>query len=101
MAVYVDDLLVTGSSVAMIEDFKRQMNQVFEMTDMGLLSYYLGIEVEQNKGHIRLKKTGYARKIIEKAGLKGCNPTKFPVDPKERIDKDEGGKVVDVTQLRV
>lgn len=100
VAVYVDDLLVTGSSVAIIEDFKNQMNQAFEMTDMGLLSYYLGIEVKQSKGHIRLKQTGYARKIIEKAGLKGCNPTKFPMDPKERIDKDEGGKVVDVTQYK-
>ncbi|KAL8088344.1 hypothetical protein AgCh_038209 [Apium graveolens] len=44
VGVYVDDLLVTGSSVELIQDFKNQMNSVFEMSDMGKLSYYLGIE---------------------------------------------------------
>lgn len=100
VAVYVDDLLVTGNSVDMIERFKKQMNQWFEMTDMGKLSYYLGIEVDQNKGYIELKQTGYAKKIIKKAGLKGCNPTKYPMDLKEQIDKDVGGQAVDATHYR-
>lgn len=46
IAVYVDDLLVTGSSVLMIEDFKKQMSDQFEMRNLVKLSYYLGIEVE-------------------------------------------------------
>lgn len=100
VAVYVDDLLVTGNNVSMIEKFKQQMSQKFQMSDMGKLSYYLGIEVEQSRGCIKLRQTGYARKIIEKAGLKGCNPTRYPMDPKEKIDKDEGGKVVDATHYR-
>nr|XP_017228100.1 PREDICTED: uncharacterized mitochondrial protein AtMg00810-like [Daucus carota subsp. sativus] len=76
------------------------MGHKFEMSDMGKLSYYLGIEVEQSKGSIKLKQTGYAKKIIEKAGMKDCNPTKYPMDPKERIDKDENGKTVDPTQYK-
>lgn len=100
VAVYVDDLLVTGNNVSMIEKFKQQMSQNFQMSDMGMLSYYLGIEVVQNRGCIKLRQTGYARKIIEKAGLKGCNPTRYPMDPKEKIDKDEGGKAVDATHYR-
>ena len=101
VAVYVDDLLVTGNNVSDIDRFKEQMSQRFDMTDMGMLNYYLGIEVEQSKGCIKLKQSGYARKIIEKAGLKGCNPTKYPMDPKEQIDKDKGGKVVDITQYKI
>lgn len=100
IAVYVDDLLVTGSNIAMIERFKQQMNKNFEMTDMGKLSYYLGIEVEQSRGCIKLRQTGYTKKIIEKAGLKGCNPVKYPMDLKEFLDKDEGGKIVDATYYR-
>ncbi|KAL6550635.1 hypothetical protein OROMI_021123 [Orobanche minor] len=42
--VYVDDLLVTGSSQKDVEEFKKEMNAKFEMSDLGLLSYYLGIE---------------------------------------------------------
>lgn len=100
IAVYVDDLLVTGSSVSMIEDFKKQMSQNFEMSNLGKLSYYLGIEVEQGKGYIKLKQAGYARKILEKAGMADCNPTKYPMDLKEHISRDEGGKEVDATQYK-
>ena len=82
VAVYVDDLLITGYSNNMIRKFKAQMSEKFEMSDLGKLSYYLGIEVEQAEGYIELKQTSYAMKIIEKAGLAGCNPTKYPMDPK-------------------
>jgi hypothetical protein len=43
--VYVDDLIVTGEDPAEISELKRQMTNEFEMSDLGLLSYYLGIEV--------------------------------------------------------
>lgn len=100
IVVYVDDLLVTGSNTDMIEKFKQQMNKKFEMTDMGKLCYYLEIKVEQKRGCIKLRQTGYAKKIIEKAGLKGCNPVKFPMDSKDVLDKDEGGKTIDATYYR-
>lgn len=97
IAVYVDDLLVTGSSNLMIEDFKRQMNQNFEMSDMGKLSYYVGIEVDQGKGYIELKQTGYARKILEKAGMVDCNPTNYPI---VQLSRDERGETVDAIQYK-
>lgn len=101
IAVYVDDLLVTGSNITVIEKFKKQMNSRFEMSDLGKLTYYLGIEVQQKEGYIELKQAGYARKILEKTGMSGCNPTKYPMDPKEQLTKDEGGKAVDATQYKV
>lgn len=45
ISVYVDDLLVTCTSVATIDKFKQQISKQFEMSDLGKLSYYLGIEV--------------------------------------------------------
>lgn len=83
-----------------IDEFKRQMNEKFEMTDLGKLSYYLGIEVEQRTCSIELKQTSYAKKIIEKAGMKDCNSTKYPMDPKEQIGKDETDKMVDTTMYK-
>lgn len=62
VGMYVDDLLVTGTSVSTIQDFKAKMNSRFEMSDLGRLSYYLGIEVEQGAGYIELKQTAYAKK---------------------------------------
>jgi hypothetical protein len=47
VGVYVDDLITCGPSNAEIANFKQQMMDSFKMTDLGLLSYYLGIEVKQ------------------------------------------------------
>lgn len=58
VGVYVDDLLVTGTSIEVVNEFKHQMNEQFEMNDLGKLSYYLGIEVEQESGCIKLRQTG-------------------------------------------
>lgn len=46
ISLYVDDLLVIGSSVELIHQFKDDMMQVFEMSDFGEMSYFLGMEVE-------------------------------------------------------
>lgn len=51
--VYVDDIMITGTSVLETNAFKTQMNKESEMSDMGLLSYYLGIEVMQSNERLR------------------------------------------------
>ncbi|KAL8155333.1 hypothetical protein AgCh_000640 [Apium graveolens] len=100
VGVYVDDLLITGTSTSIISEFKQQMNDRFKMNDLRRLSYYLGMEVQQMKDCIELKQSAYARKTLEKAGMQACNPTKYPMDPKEHLTKDEGGKLVDPTEYK-
>ena len=60
--VYVDDLIITGISVEGVKEFKQQMIKEFEMNDLELLTYYLGIEVDQSKDCIMLKQSAYAKK---------------------------------------
>ena len=45
VGVYVDDLIITGNDAREIEWFKIEMKDRFEMSDLGLLTFYLGIEV--------------------------------------------------------
>lgn len=97
IGVYVDDLLITGSSMTVINRFKDQMNKEFEMSDLGKLSHYLGIEVDQGKDCIELKQTSYAKKVLAKSRMKDCKPTKYPMEPALQLDKDEMGKAVDPT----
>jgi cadmium resistance protein CadD (predicted permease) len=54
VGVYVDDLVIIGSSLAAVEEFK-EMKKAFVMSDLGLLSFYLGIEVRQDFGSITLR----------------------------------------------
>ncbi|GJT41254.1 ribonuclease H-like domain, reverse transcriptase, RNA-dependent DNA polymerase [Tanacetum coccineum] len=58
VGVYVDDLIITGTPKKEIDKFKAQMEEKFEMSDLGLLAYYLGIEVTQTKGDISIKQAG-------------------------------------------
>jgi hypothetical protein len=100
IGVYVDDLIVTGSDPAEILKFKREMTTQFEMSDMGLLSYYLGIEVDQQQDFIAIKQSIYARKILNQFGMGDCNPTKIPMSPGSRLDEDKSGEPVNETEYR-
>lgn len=62
---YVDDLVITGMNGNGITEFKEQMHRLFEMSDLGLLSYYLRIEVSQDDGTITLFQKAYIDKILE------------------------------------
>ena len=100
VGVYVDDLVVTGSNLELINEFKNQMEKEFEMSNLGLLSYYLGIEVTQTKTGVIIKQEAYAKKILEEAGMLDCNATTCPMDPGTKLTKDETGKQIDATAYR-
>ena len=52
VCLYVGDMIFTGNNSQMFDEFKRMMAQEVEMTDIGLMSYYLGIQVKQNNDSI-------------------------------------------------
>ncbi|KAD7116738.1 hypothetical protein E3N88_04006 [Mikania micrantha] len=100
VGIYVDDLIITGPCKDEIKWFITQMKDCFGMSDLGLLSYNLGIEVNQSEAGITLQQSGYATKILKDANLLECNPTKFPMDPGIKLDKDEEQEDVDATMYR-
>ncbi|GJW85674.1 ribonuclease H-like domain, reverse transcriptase, RNA-dependent DNA polymerase [Tanacetum coccineum] len=100
IGVYVDDLIITGAPKKEIDKFKAQMKEKFEMSDLGLLAYYLGIEVTQANGDISIKQSAYASKILKEAGMIDCNETLIPMDPGTRLTKITEGTMVDSTEYR-
>ncbi|KAH9719925.1 hypothetical protein KPL70_005931 [Citrus sinensis] len=66
VCLYVDDLIFTGSNPSLFEEFKRVMIKEFEMTDIGLMAYYLGIEVKQKEEDIFISQESYAKEILKK-----------------------------------
>nr|GEU80328.1 hypothetical protein [Tanacetum cinerariifolium] len=63
VAVNKDDIFMTGMSLDLINVFKRRMASQFEMSDLGELTYYLGIKVSQGKDFVEIKQERYAMKI--------------------------------------
>ena len=45
VSIYVDDMLVKGSKIQLIQRFKDKMEKIFDMTDLGVMKYFLGMEV--------------------------------------------------------
>ncbi|XP_056848933.1 uncharacterized mitochondrial protein AtMg00810-like [Raphanus sativus] len=99
-AFYVDDLFITGSNVLHINEFKREMSAEFEMSDLGRLTYYLGIEVIQHQGGITLSQKSYAIKILEEAGMTSCNLAHTPMDSGLKLSKSEEERSIDATIYR-
>ena len=100
VGVYVDDLIITGTSSNDIAAFKEQMHQLFDMSDLGLLSYYLGIEVKQEAGMITLCQSAYAGKILEATGMTGCNTCHTPMENRLKLCKGNADDAVDSTRYR-
>jgi hypothetical protein len=73
VGVYVDDLVITGSDCDDIKSFKEEMAATFKMSDLGLLHYYLSIEVKQSASRISLSQGVYAMNLLERCGLTRCN----------------------------
>ena len=97
VGVYVDDLVVTGSSEQDIVAFKEEMKKLFRMSDLGLLTYYIGIEVEQGTDSITLHQSAYARKLLERSGMAGRRANKTPMEEKIKLSKASTAAKVDAT----
>ncbi|XP_039840969.1 uncharacterized mitochondrial protein AtMg00810-like [Panicum virgatum] len=76
------------------------MKATFQMSDLGLLHYYLGLEVTQLDSGITLGQSAYAAKILENAGLTGCNPSFIPMEPRLKLSKESTASAVDATAYR-
>ena len=74
--LYVDELLITGSSNKEIASLKDAMNHAFSMTDFGLLSQFLGLEIAQSQHGIKVHHSKYDLYFLNKFNMKYFNPSK-------------------------
>ena len=100
MGVYVDDLIITRGDMEVLGRFKREMSKNFKMSDLGVLSYYLGIEVPQNSTGISICQSAYAKKLLDTTGLVDSNPTRTPMEARLQLRKAGTTTTVDSTNYR-
>lgn len=88
MCLYVDDPIFTGNDVGMFEEFKKSMMAEFEMSDLGMLHYFLGIEVVQSDKDIFISQKKYVQDILDRFEMKDCNPASTPTEFGLKLNKD-------------
>lgn len=71
-------------------EFKRDMMKKYEMSDLDLLHYFLGIGICQNSDGISISQEKYAKSLLEKFKMKGCKAT--PLVMNEKLEREYGNK---------
>ena len=69
ISFYIDDMLVTRSNAKLLEEFKTEMQNVFEMSDLGIMNYFFGMEIHQCSSVIFVSQRKYAIDILKKFKL--------------------------------
>jgi len=100
VSLYVDDLLVTGSNKAMVNQFMQEMETKFEMSDLGEMSYFLGMEIHQATAGIFISQRKYAWDILKRFKMERCKSVPTPLVHNEKISKFERGDKADPTVYR-
>ncbi|CAM8880391.1 unnamed protein product [Rhodiola kirilowii] len=85
LLVYVDDVIITGTSSAMIQTVKDFIHDLFKIKDLGHLKYFLGFEAARSDEGLFLNQRKYALDLIYEAGLLACKPSKVPMDSKHKL----------------
>lgn len=81
LSVHVDDLLVLSNCEKFEKDFMRNVSSKFELTSLGRVKHYLGIDIERDReGNFLISQETYINKIIEEADLQTGKESKFPLD---------------------
>ncbi|KAJ0947449.1 putative RNA-directed DNA polymerase [Helianthus annuus] len=80
LLVYVDDIVVTGNSMSEIEKVKQSLKTQFLIKDLGLLQYFLGIEVLTCDEGLCLSQRKYCTDLLTEYGMLGCKPVSVPID---------------------
>ncbi|KAK2975340.1 hypothetical protein RJ640_009694 [Escallonia rubra] len=88
------------NDVKMFDDFKKEMAKEFEVTDIGLMSYYLGINVKQRDDEIFISQEAHAKKVLKMFNMENCNPISIPIDMDKKTSRHIKGGPINLTLFR-
>ncbi|KAL4366735.1 hypothetical protein GQ457_05G021070 [Hibiscus cannabinus] len=93
--IYVDDIIFGSTNELLCQDFAKLMQGEFEMSMMGELSFFLGLQIKQRNDGIFINQAKYIKEKLKKFGFENVKPQATPMSSSIKLDKDEKGKCVD------
>jgi len=100
VCLYVDDMIVTGNNEEETKAFKKNMMKKFEMSDLGNLTYFMGIEFEMNSQGVLIHQRKYARDVLKRFNMLNCKPISTPVDTRVKLSLVNDEKEVNPTLFK-
>jgi hypothetical protein len=98
--LYVDDIVITASTDQLLQRLTTQLHAEFAMTDLGALSFFLGIAVTRTSAGMVLSQRQYALELLQRAGMTDCHPSATPIDVKCKLSAEDGPLLADPTEYR-
>jgi hypothetical protein len=98
--VYVDDIVFGGLSNSLVARFAEDMSMEFEMSMMGELQFFLGLQIKQSKEGTFVHQAKYTKDIVRKFKMENSKAMTTPMSTTTALDADEEGKHVDQKEFR-
>jgi hypothetical protein len=90
LCLYVDDILIFGTSIDVINDVKSFLSQNFDMKDLGEADVILNIKLIKSENGIILKQSHYVENILNRFGFSDSKGSPTPFDPSLKFHKTRG-----------
>ena len=98
--IYVDDIIFGSTNTKLCERFSKLMQSKYEMSMMGELTFFLGLQIKQSEKGIFICQSKYVKDLLKKYDLENCSIMKTPMAPSIKLDSDPNGKSVDIQNYR-
>ncbi|GJT32949.1 putative ribonuclease H-like domain-containing protein [Tanacetum coccineum] len=98
--VYVDDIIFGSTKKSLCTEFEKMMHKKFQMSSMGELTFFLGLQVKQKEDGIFISQDKYVTEILKKFGFTDVKTASTPMETQKLLLKDEDGEEVDVHLYR-
>src|SRR5271154_7578075 len=98
--VYVDDIIFGSDDDRMSQQFSKDMKKEFEMSLLGELNYFLGLQIHQKENGIFISQSKYIKEMLKKFKLEDCKPVSTPMITGCKLSKDDESQKVDLKLYR-
>ncbi|KAL7607995.1 hypothetical protein Lser_V15G10095 [Lactuca serriola] len=100
LLVYVDDIIITSSSIDAINEIKQRLSEKIRLRDLGKLKHFLGLEIARSPEGIVISQRQYVLDLLQDNGMLASKPVSFPMDPHQKSSKFEGEPFENPSQYR-
>jgi hypothetical protein len=103
LVIHVDDCVLTGSNVALLTKFKQKVGATHKLTDLGPISWLLGIKVTRDRPTktLHLSQTSYVESIVRRFNLDNLKPVSTPLDPTMQFTKSQCPQTIsDIARMK-
>ncbi|GJY10999.1 retrovirus-related pol polyprotein from transposon TNT 1-94 [Tanacetum coccineum] len=97
--IYVDDIIFASTDPKTCDIFSNEMSSKFQMSMMGQMSFFLGLQVSQSPRGIFINQSKFALEILKKFRMDSCDPVDTPMVDRLKLDEDPLGIPVDQTRF--